>query len=42
MPEARMPEAPYTGPETKLSLGILESLVPGMPAPTLLLGGWGV
>jgi hypothetical protein len=37
-----MPKAPYTGPETTLSLGILESLVPGMPTPTLLLGGWGV
>jgi|ERR1041385_2197782 hypothetical protein len=37
-----MPKAPYTGPETTLSLGILEALVPGMPTPTLLLGGWGV
>lgn len=37
-----MPTPPYTGPETKTSLRVLEELAPGMPEPIMLLGGWGV
>lgn len=37
-----MPKAPYTGPETQTSLRVIEELVPGLPEPVMLMGGWGV
>ncbi len=37
-----MPTPPYTGPETRVSLDILRDILPGLPEPIVLLGGWGV
>lgn len=37
-----MPTPPYTGPETRVSLDVLRQLLPGLPEPVVLLGGWGV
>ncbi len=37
-----MPKPPYTGPETTKSLAILKELMPGLPEPLVLIGGWGV
>ncbi len=37
-----MPTPPYTGPETRVSLDVLRDILPGLPEPIVLLGGWGV
>jgi len=37
-----MPIPPYTGPETRASLDILRQLLPDLPEPVVVLGGWGV
>lgn len=37
-----MPTPPYTGPEIRVSLDVLRRILPGLPEPIVLLGGWGV
>jgi len=37
-----MPTPPYAGPETRVSLDILRQIIPIIPEPVVLLGGWGV
>ncbi len=37
-----MPNPPYAGPETSTSLEVLKELLPNLPEPVMVLGGWGV
>ena len=37
-----MPTPPYTGAEIRVSLDVLRRMLPGLPEPIVLLGGWGV